>query len=147
MTLPFRKVPSTVQPIQTTPSTVRRIDPAEVAAALGAEPVSVRVPKAGPLTLYALRTELYRRLSSGEQPGVAGTGLRADIEVSDQDWARLTALASKLKGPNTAPSAGQVASALLSVALDTVEPTAEPGGERPDPALAKKLAEKVASQT
>ncbi|HMC41005.1 MAG TPA: hypothetical protein VKI19_15170, partial [Acidimicrobiales bacterium] len=72
---------------------------------------------------------------------------RVKIPVSDQDWARLEALASELSAPNASPSPGQVASILLSLALDTVKPVGEANGERPDPALAKKLAEKVASQT
>ena len=58
-----------------------------------------------------------------------------------------SALASELSAPNASPSPGQVASILLSLALDTVKPVGEANGERPDPALAKKLAEKVASQT
>lgn len=148
MTPPFRKTPSTVRPIQTTPSTIRKVDPAKVAAALGAEPTGERVPHAGPLTLYALRTELYRRRqSSGGRPGIAGTDQRVKIPVSDHDWARLEALAAELSGPGSSPSAGQVASILLSLALDSVKPAAEAGDKRPDAALSQKLAEKVASQT
>jgi hypothetical protein len=149
MSKPIRVVESTVRPIRVVESTVRRIDPAKVAAALGAEPTGDRVPAAGPVTLYALRTELYRRRqSSGGRPGIAGTDQRVKIPVSDQDWARLEALASELSGPGSSPSAGQVASILLSLALDTVTPgAAGPGGDRPDPAMAQRLAEKVASPT
>lgn len=149
MSKPIRVVESTVRPIRVVESTVRRIDPAEVAAALGAEPTGDRVPAAGPVTLYALRTELFRRRqSTGAPPGIAGTNQRDEIPVSDHDWARLEALATELSGPGSSPSAGQVASILLSLALDTVKPDgAEPGSSRPDPAIAQRLAEKVASQT
>ena len=148
MSKPIRVVESTARPIRVVEPTARRIDPAEVAAALGAEPTGDRVPHAGPLTLYALRTELYRRRqSSGGRPGIAGTDQRVKIPVSDGDWARLEALASELSGPGSAPSAGQVASILLSLALDSVKPAGGAGDKRPnDPALAQKLAEKVVSQ-
>jgi hypothetical protein len=144
---PFRKVPSTVRLIQTPPSTVGRIDPAKVASALGAEPTGERVPHAGPLTLYALRSELYRRQTSASRAAAAETDQPGEVPVSGQDWVRLKALASELSGPNAKPSPSQIGSILLSLALDTVKPVGESNGELPDPALTKKLAEKVAGQT
>ena len=89
MSKPIRVVESTVRPIRVMEPTVRRIDPAEVAAALGAELMGDRVPAADPVTLYALRSELFRRRQSqGTLPGIAGTNQRDEIPVSDQDWAR-----------------------------------------------------------
>lgn len=148
MPKPMKLTEPTVGRLELTEPTVRRLEPSKVAAALGAEPTGDRVPAAGPVTLYALRTELYRRRqSSGGRPGIAGTDQRVKVPVSDRDWVRLEALATELSGPGASPSAGQVASILLSLALDSVKPTTGPGSERPDPALAQKLADKVASQT
>ncbi|MBO0697117.1 MAG: hypothetical protein J2P46_01865 [Zavarzinella sp.] len=148
MALPFRRTSSTVRRIEVTESTVRRIDPAEVAKALGAEPTGDRVPPAGPLSLYALRSELYRRrVSSGGRPGIAGTDQRVKIPVSDQDWAQLEELASKLASTGASPSPGQVASVLLSLALESIKANPGPAWERDTPTIAQKLAEKVSSRT
>ncbi len=123
-----------------TPSTVRRLDPAKIAAALGAEPAGVRLPTGGPAAVRALHAGAYIRSQSKG-------GRHIELTISDDDWARLEALATELSGPGSSPSAGQVASILLSLALDSVKPAAGAGDKRPDPALAEKLAEKVASQT
>jgi hypothetical protein len=89
-----------------------RIEPAVVAAALGAEPTGER--EAGhpaAMTLYALRAEIMRRLvSHGGRPRVEGTDQRVKIPVSDQDWHTLETLATSLAAKGFAPSAGQVAS-------------------------------------
>jgi hypothetical protein len=148
MSKPIRISEPTAKRLNVVESTVRRIDPAEVAKALGAEPTGDRVTPAGPVTLYALRSELYRRrISSGGRPGIAGTDQRVKIPVSDQDWAELERLASTLGGPGFSPSPGQVASVLLTLALESVKATPEPGGERITPSMAQQLAEKVSSQT
>jgi hypothetical protein len=99
-----------------------RIDPDVVARALGAERCPEKIEGTpGPITLYALRTELIRRRqSSGGRPGIAGTSLRAKVPLSDDDWARLEALAASLSVEGFVPSAGQVASVLLKMALRSV---------------------------
>jgi hypothetical protein len=75
----------------------------------------------GPITFYALRQELLRRRqSSGGRPGIEGTSFRAKIPVGEPDWQRLEALAASLSAHGFAPSAGQVASVLLSIALQAV---------------------------
>jgi len=118
---PIRTTPSTVKRIVTTPSTLQRVDPALVAAALGAEPTGDKLPSAGPLTLYALRSEVYRRRkSSGGRPGIEGTDSRAKIPVNAGEWEELEALATTLTSEGNSPSAGQVASVLLSMALESV---------------------------
>lgn len=139
---PIRTTPSTVQRIVTTPSTLQRIDPALVAAALGAEPTGDKLPAAGPITLYALRAELYRRRkSSGGRPGIEGTDSRAKIPVNAGEWEELEALATTLASEGNSPSAGQVASVLLSMAIESVR--AEPSRRQ----LSERLAKQKGSQT
>jgi hypothetical protein len=112
----------TVKPIRASDRAVRRLDPKAVADALGGEPCPERIEgQPGPVTLYALRQELLRRRqSSGGRPGIEGTSFRAKIPVGDQDWQRLEVLAASLSAAGFVPSAGQVASVLLSIALRAV---------------------------
>jgi hypothetical protein len=142
----------TVKRIRTSEPVVRRLDPQAVAEALGGEPCPERIEgrQPGPVTLYALRQELLRRRqSSGGRPGIEGTSFRAKIPVGDQDWHRLEALAAALSAEGFAPSAGQVASVLLSLALRSV--TTDPAVTAPTPAgttaaLAKELAARLAAE-
>lgn len=122
MTKRIRTVEPTVKRIRATEPAVRRLDPKAVADALGAEPCPEHIEgRPGPLTLYALRTELLRRRqSSGGRPGIEGTSFRAKIPVAEQDWQRLEAVAASLAAEGFSPSPGQVASVLLSVAVRSV---------------------------
>jgi hypothetical protein len=98
------------------------VDPAQMAAALGAEPSPLTVKHGlAPLTLYAVRSELYCRLqSNGGRPGLSETSRRAKIPLGDGDWAELEKLAATFTGPDGSPSAGQVGSVLLSMAIRSV---------------------------
>jgi hypothetical protein len=141
----------TVQPIRTGEPTVRRLDPQAVAAALGAEASPEQIEgRPGPLTLYALRQELLRRRqSSGGRPGIEGTNFRAKIPVGDHDWQRLEALASSLSAEGFSPSAGQVASVLLSITLRSLTPEIEdetPNEARHTAALARELAARLEAE-
>ena len=123
MTQRIRVVKSTLAPVRPASSRTRRIEPEEVASALGAEapPEGPRAGALGPITLYAVREALlHRRQSSGGRPALAGTNLRAKVPLSDQEWVRLEELASALSVTGFSPSAGQVASVLLSMALESV---------------------------
>src|SRR5690348_16828917 len=106
----------TVKRIRTTLSPLKRIDGRAVAEALGAEPCADRLyGKLGPISLSALGSELFRRRqSSGGRPGIEGTDFRAKIPLAEQDWARLERIANSLSTEGFSPSAGQVASLLLS---------------------------------
>ncbi len=130
-----------VKRIQPSEPAVRRLDPQAVAEALGGEPMAGHVEgRPGPLTLHVLREELLRRRhSSGGRPGLEGTNLRAKVPLNDQDWAQLEELAGSLSAEGFAPSAGQVASVLLSLALRSVTQA----GQSPERTaiIAKELAE------
>lgn len=115
-----------VKRIVNTSPTLPRLDPAEVAKALGAAPAPAAVggPK-GPITLFAVRQELFRRLqSSGGRPGLADADKVAKVPVSDALWKRLEEMAAAIAAPGFTPSTGQVANALLTLALGAVGPDA-----------------------
>jgi hypothetical protein len=137
-------VESPVKRIQTTPSNVQRVDAADVAKALAAEPGAEKVPGLfAPITLYAVRMELFRRLQShGGRPGLEGNNLRAKIPLSDQDWHKLEELAARITAATElSPSPGQVGSVLLSLALRSVPAEAnENGGHDVAAALVNELA-------
>jgi len=100
----------------------KRLDPAAVAAALGAEPVA-ETPLLGrdPITLHAVRTEIFRRLrSSGGRPALEGTTFRPKIPLGEQEWRELESIASAVTGEGCSPSPGQIASVLLNLALRSV---------------------------
>ncbi len=122
MTKKIRTTERTLLPIRDTGSPLRRIDPTQVQQALGAEESPVGLAEAlAPVTLFALREELVNRLqSSGGRPALAGTTRRAKIPLSDDEWKTLEALAAAIASAGFAPSAGQVASVLLSLSLHSV---------------------------
>jgi hypothetical protein len=98
------------------------IDPTDLAAALGAEIIpQIKLESGNPLSLYALRAEIFRRLqSSGGRPALEGATRRTKIPVSDQEWHDLESIAAAITQEGCTPSAGQVASVLLNLALRSV---------------------------
>lgn len=100
----------------------RRIEPADVATAVGAEASAATLEDAlAPVTLLALRQELLNRLqSNGGRPGLAGATRRVKIPLSDAEWMELEELALAISSPGFAPSAGQVASVLLTLSARSV---------------------------
>jgi hypothetical protein len=122
MTKKIKTTEATLRPIRDTGRVLPRIDPAQVQAALGGEEASEGLVEAlAPLTLFAVREELVNRLqSSGGRPALAGTTRRAKIPLSDKEWEQLEELAAAVAAPGFAPSAGQVASVLLSLSLQSV---------------------------
>jgi hypothetical protein len=98
------------------PNKERRLDPAELAAALGAELVPGATVSAGsPLSKLAERQEIARRIQA------VGNAERADaIAVSKQEWAQIKSIAAAVSDPTCTPSAGQVAHVLLKMALHSV---------------------------
>jgi hypothetical protein len=128
---------------------VPRVDAQSVAEALGGTPCPERLEgQPGPITLYALRQELLRRRqSSGGRPGIGGTSLRAKIPLSEGDWQRLENLAAMLSSEGFSPSAGQVGSVLLSIALHSLKElsTAEMEQAGHSGTIAKELAARLAA--
>jgi hypothetical protein len=142
---------STVNRIHVSEPATPRLDPRVVADALGAESCPERLEgQPGPVTLYALRQELIRRRqSSGGRPGIEGTSFRAKIPLNDQDWQRAEALAAALSAEGFSPSAGQVASVLLSIALRSVTPDPKEEAQehvKHTAALARELATRLKAE-
>ncbi len=124
---PLRNIkPSTMPKIVVKPSTMPKLDPAEVAKALGAKPTGAKVEgMPGPMTLFAVRRELFHRLqSSGGRPALPDADKVGKVPLSEKQWARLEELAAAISEEGFSPSAGQVANVLLAWALEQLGPDA-----------------------
>jgi hypothetical protein len=110
---------SAVRRIRDVGVTSRRLDPAIIAEALGAEEAGPALGRKGsPTSALQIRAELASRLhSSGGRPALEGANRRVKIPVTDSQWQELEDLAASFSDLGFAPSAGQVASVLLSLAL------------------------------
>jgi hypothetical protein len=144
----IRHIGPTEPVIRDTGPHLPRVDPNEVAAALGAEPTGVTLERAlSPLTLFVVRQELFRRLqSSGGRPALSGTTRRAKIPLSDAEWSKLEELAASIASAGCTPTAGQVASVLLSSALQAVASKLEKPKGRAPSSLARDLAARAAAR-
>ncbi|MBA4068032.1 MAG: hypothetical protein C0501_30870 [Isosphaera sp.] len=133
--VPIRVKESTQPKMLIKPSTQPKLDPAEVAKALGAKPAGTKVEGAGsPLSLFALRQELFRRLqSTGGRPGLPDADKVAKVPVSAAQWERLEEMAAAVSEPGFSPSAGQVANVLLAWALAQLGPDAVKDLAKGDP--------------
>ena len=120
------------------------ISPAEVAAALGAEPRTETIPVRGSLPMMdALRAELFRRrVPIGGQPGLEGTDQQGKIPVSNGDWLKLQQLAALTAVPGATPSAAQVGSVLMTMALQAIE-NANPTSSELQSLINKAVAEEL----
>jgi hypothetical protein len=97
----------------------RCIDPAIVAEALGAEETGMTSGREGSLvSAFQVRSELIHRLrSSGGRPALEGATRRVKIPVTESQWQELEELAASFTDLGFVPSAGQVASVLISLSL------------------------------
>ncbi len=122
MTKRIRTSEATLGLVRDAGPSMPRIEATQVQEALGAEaPAEGLIGVLAPISLFALRDELARRLqSSGGRPALSGTTRRAKIPLSDQEWLQLEELAAAVSSPGFAPSAGQVASVLLTLSLRAV---------------------------
>lgn len=122
MTKKLQPSEATFRPIQDTSATLPRIDADRILEALGTEIATTELKEAlAPVTLFAVREELVKRLqSSGGRPALEGVTRRAKVPLSDEEWLQLEELAAAVSSPGFAPSAGQVASVLLTLSLHAV---------------------------
>jgi hypothetical protein len=97
----------------------RHVDPAVVGEALGAEETGITLGREGsPVSSFQVRSELLNRLrSSGGRPALEGATRRVKIPVTESQWRELEELAASFTDLGFVPSAGQVASALISLSL------------------------------
>ena len=105
--------------IRDTSETLLRVEASRVAEALGAEASELtHAITGGPLSLFQVKEELFRRLqSTGGRPSLSGTSGRKKVPLSEDQWAELEEIASEVASPGFSPSAGQIASVLLALSL------------------------------
>ncbi len=95
------------------------VGPKAIAKALGAEIVSRENVHGAPISLYALRRELERRIrSTGGRPALEGATKIQKIPLKPEDWSRLEALADELSRQGVSATAGQVASVMVHSQLE-----------------------------
>jgi hypothetical protein len=100
-----------------------RIDPSILEKAVGADE-TILAPTAAdtPLGFVAIRQELAAALrSTGGRPGFPDAE-RRKIPVTEPVWRIVSHAAESMAGPGFHPSAAQVASAILAVAVRTMAP-------------------------
>jgi hypothetical protein len=101
----------------------RRIDPSVLEKAVGADETVPGPAEADtPLGFVAVRQELAGTLrSTGGRPGFSDAE-RRKIPVTEPVWRIVAQAAEAMAGPGFHPSAAQVASAILAVAVRTMAP-------------------------
>src|SRR6266852_7593989 len=102
--------------VQVVDKPVRRIEPTEVAAALGAEPCGEHIgANPDPISLAELGTELLRRLrSSGGRPALVDATEYCRVPLSPNDVKALERITAQIEqSTGTKPSPGQVASIIV----------------------------------
>ena len=122
MTTRIRTTGKKATRIRTTGKKVERLEPAEFAAAIGAQPVT-REELANPrsaLFLAMMASLERRRQSTGGRPGLEGIDKRVKIPVSNRDWKSLEEIASKIAKPGSTPSPSQIASVVMSMAIEAI---------------------------
>jgi hypothetical protein len=115
--------------VETTGPALPRVEPAEFADALGAEPCGKRRSKHLDLiSLGELGNELIKRLrSTGGRPSLEGATERCKVPLSPGDIADLEQIIEVIEAKTgTRPALGQIASVILRVHLDTLRDSTEP---------------------
>src|SRR3984893_18975391 len=106
----------------------RRIDAAEFAAALGANPTGQQVRRdLDPLALAELGTQLLHRLrSSGGRPALADATVNCRVPLSAEDIKTLETMVAQI-GVSTGanPSVGQLASVIVRLHLNALKSAPE----------------------
>lgn len=106
----------------------RPIDPAELAAALGANP-STQVPgNLDPIGLAELGTQLLNRLrSSGGRPSLADAPINCRVPLSTEDLQTLETMLSNISASiGSKPSVGQLVSVIVRQYLMVLKSSPDP---------------------
>jgi len=111
----------------------RRIEPAEFAAAIGAEPCGPRVVgDLDPISLAELGNSLLKQLrSTGGRPALAGATEHCKVPLTPEDIAALEQIIAAIARQTGAkPSLGQITSVIVRTHLDLVRTPQPPGTNR-----------------
>jgi hypothetical protein len=110
------------------PRTRRRITPEEIEVDLGAERVAAVPPGGSPMSAFALRRELFRRLrSTGGRPGLEGADMKPKIPMRRSSWKKLEQIAKQVETSDFHPTQAQLASIILDAAIEGFDPMNKPG--------------------
>jgi hypothetical protein len=114
--------------IQDTSKVLPRLESSQVKSALGAEQSGLVLRALGsPLALTLVRQELLERLrSTGGRPSLANTSRRVKIPLGEHQWEELEEIASAVATPEFSPSAGQIASVLITLSLRSLREDCSP---------------------
>lgn len=107
----------------------RRIDPAELAAALGAKPLGSQAPRdLDPLALAELGTQLLNRLrSSGGRPALADAAVNCRVPLSAADVKTLETMVAQIgDSAGAKPSVGQLVSVIVRLHLNALKNAPDP---------------------
>lgn len=97
---------------------VPRLDPDEVAAALGAELPGIPITQGGsPLSRYIRGRSLYQYSRDQHKAKEEAANNPKAVSLSEQEWQQLEALTKAMQTEKWQPSPAQVAHALLAVVL------------------------------
>jgi len=129
----------------------RRIDPEELARALGANPVGQQVSGSlDPMALAELGTQLRERLrSSGGRPALADATINCRVPLSAEDVKMLESILAKV-GASTGvkPSVGQLASVIVRLHLNALKSATDPTApaDEPKDALDREISRSILQQ-
>lgn len=117
----------------------RRMEPRELAAALGANPSGQQVSaNLDPIALAELGTQLLHRLhSSGGRPALADATVNCRVPLSAEDVKALENMVSRIgESTGAKPSVGQLASVIVRLHLNAIkcapDPAASAGAAKQD---------------
>jgi hypothetical protein len=112
----IRDIGPTVKRIRDTSPHVPALDPAVVAAALGGELVGKREKGGGPISAFIVRQGMARLILS-KPAAPPGSVERVEIPIAEPEWKKLQELVDMMIRKGLHLSAGQVAGAMLKLAL------------------------------
>jgi hypothetical protein len=128
----------------------RRLDAAQLAAALGANPTGQQIrPDVDPIALADLGTQLLQRLrSSGGRPALADATVNCRVPLSAEDIKTLETLVAQIGGATGAkPSVGQLASVIVRLHLSALKSAPEPAAsDAPRQGMEQEISRSILQQ-